>query len=814
MTSRLLRSLLLASTVGGALTFAGPVAAQDGASEADEVRSDIIVTARRRQESILKVPVVEAVHSAEQIENAQIKDLNNLASRVPGLSMGVGPVSIGPQISLRGIGTNALDQGIDQSISLNIDGLSLTQGLAYSAGLFDLQQAEVLKGPQALFFGKNSPGGVVALRSNDPGYEVEVKASLAYEAEAQEKRGELILSTPVTDTLGIRLAGMGSFQEGFFRNRAQNLTALAYGAAAPDRKWPETRNFIVRGTILYKPTDNFTMRIKANMAYDNVQGDAGQGQRVDCPNGNRAAPSTIAPIPGVVFQNPNEDCKLNRTIYLVNMDPAAFPLIRNHGVPRLRQEQHFGTIELNYSTGGLALTSITGYYDLVTDALINSILTGFSAPYYGADNHLTRHDFTQEFRVDSDFSTPLNFTAGAFYQKGRIGNHIELPINRALAPLPLFPTGFLLHGTQRLDIEAYSVFGQLRYQVVPTLELAAGVRWAHETRSDRVINLGAIGSTPVDISLPNRDKFTSKNYSPEATITWTPTDDFTVFGALKQGYKSGSFTLVTPLPNPHFGDERIRGGEIGIKSRLLDRQLLVNIAAYNYKYKGLQVNLSITDPVTSVPIIRTQNAGGAKIYGVDFDFTYRPDSIQGLSITGAINWNHARFSDFENAQCINGQTIAEGCNRNLNPNTGLYTAQDLTGEPLPRAADWTMNGTVDYEMPAGNNRVLRFGLAGQYSSKYIRTLGLDDVYYQKAFATVDANVAFGAEDDSWEVALLGRNLTNKITAGSCTGSSFEEGGAFGQQTTGGVTAGPGGKSEFSCIARRGRELWVRFSVKR
>jgi len=811
----MLRIFLLAGVTGGGLIVGNPAFAQSqGVSEADQVRSDIIVTARRRQESILKVPVVENVISAEEIANAQIKDLNNLATRVPGLSMGIGPVSIGPQISLRGIGTNALDQGIDQSISLNIDGLSLTQGLAYSAGLFDLQQAEVLKGPQALFFGKNSPGGVVALRSNDPGDEVEVKASLGYEAEAAEKRGELILSTPLSDTFGIRLAGMGSFQEGFFRNRAQNLTALAYGARAPSRKWPETRNFIVRGTALWKPTENFTLRLKANMAYDNVQGDAGQGQRVDCPNGNRAAPSVTALIKGVVFQNPNEDCRLNRTIYLVYMDPTAFPLIRNKGVPRLRQEQHFGTLEMNYNTSGLTLTSITGYYDLVTDALINSILTGFSAPYYGADNHLTRHDFTQEFRVDSDFSGPLNFTAGAFYQKGRIKNHIQLPINRALAPAPLFPTGFLLHGSHRLSIESYSVFGQLRYQIVPTVELAAGVRWSHESRSDRVLNLGAIGSTPVDISLPNRDKFTSSNYSPEATITWTPTDDFTVFGAFKQGYKSGSFTIVTPLPNPHFGDERIRGGEVGIKSRLLDRQLSLNVAAYHYKYKGLQVNLSITDPVTNVPLIRTQNAGGAKIYGVDFDFSFKPDDVPGLTLAGAVNWNHARFTDFPNAQCVNGQTIAEGCNRNLNPNTGLYTAQDLTGQPLPRAADWTMNGTVDYEMPVGNNRMVRFGVAGQYSSKYIRTLGLDKVYYQRAFATFDANVAYGAEDDSWEVALLGRNLGNKITAGSCTGSSFEEGGLFGQQTTGGVTAGLGGKSEFSCIARRGRELWVRLSVKR
>ncbi|MCB2073559.1 MAG: TonB-dependent receptor [Novosphingobium sp.] len=804
-----LRSCLLFGVAAGAVMAPQPVAAQsEGSSGSAEssVPGDIIVTARRRQESILKVPVVETVLTSEQLENNQIKDLTDLATRVPGLNMGIGPLTIGPQISLRGIGTNALDQGIDQSVSLNVDGLSMTQGLAYSAGMFDLAQAEVLKGPQALFFGKNSPGGVVSLRTNDPGDELEIIARLGYEAEAEEKRGELIISTPVTDTFGLRLAGMSSFQEGFFRNRAQNLGPDAFGSIPLKRKFAETRSHIVRLTGLWEPTTDFTARLKLNWAYDNIQGDAGQGQRADCPNGNRPDPAS-----GVIFQNPDDDCRLNRSIYLVGADPAFFPNVRNGGVPRMVRDQKFGTLELSYDTGNINLTSITGYYDLRSESLINAILTGYSAAYYFADNHFYRHDFTQEFRADSDYSGPLNFTVGAFYQDGVVFNRLQLPVNRALLPEPSFPTGFLATGSHKLSIESYSAFGQVRYQVVPTVELAAGVRWSHETRSDRVLFNVFEGSTPLDISLPNNDKFTSKNWSPEATITWTPTDDLTLFAAVKQGYKSGSFTLVTPAANPHFGDERIRGGEIGLKSRLLDRQLSVNLAGYYYKYKGLQVNLSLTDPVTGFPVIVTQNAGGAKIYGIDFDFSYSPDAIDGLTISGAINWNHSRFTDFANATCINGQTISEGCNL-LPDEDGLFTAQDLTGQPLPRGADWTGNAAISYEMPAGEDAIIRFGVAGQYSSKFIRTLGLDPAYYQPTYATVDGNIAYGAADDSWEVALIGRNLSNKITAGSCTASSFEQGG-FTSQVTGAASAGPAGKSEFSCIARRGREVWLRLTVK-
>ena len=811
MATRSFRSALLAGAAFGLFAGTCPAAAQSadaaGAEEAENaVPGDIIVTARKRQESILKVPVVETVLTAETLERAQITGMGALASRVPGLNLGTGPIAIGPQISLRGIGTSSLDAGIDQSVSLNIDGLSLTQGLAYAAGVFDLAQAEVLKGPQALFFGKNSPAGVISLRSNDPGDSLEVIARLGYEAEAREKRGELILSGPLSDTFGMRLAGTASFTDGFFRNRAQNLTPAALGARAPQVNLQEGQSFILRGTALWKPTADFTARLKLNWTRDEVQGDAGQGQFVSCPEGPRAGPS------GIRFINAADNCKLGRTFYIVDMDPASFPTVRNQGRPFSTTEQKFGTLELNYSpSDALALTSVTGYYRLDADALINAILTGFSAPPYGADNHLYRHDFTQELRADTDLSGPFNLTAGAFYQKSTIFNRIQLPINRAILPAPAFPNGFLATGSHKISAESYSFFGQARYKIVPTLEFAAGVRWAHETRSDRVTNLA--GAAPVDVSLPDNDRFTSSNFSPEATLTWTPTDDFTVFAAVKQGYKSGSFTITTPAPLPHFGDERARGGEVGLKTRLFDRQLMLNLAAYHYEYRGLQVGISIADQTLQQVLVRTLNAAGAKVYGVDFDFTYRPDAIEGLTIGGSANWNHARFTDFADATCYNGQTIAQGCNRTLNPVTGLYTATDLSGAPLVRAPNWQLNGTIDYEMPAGEDHVVRLGVAGQYTSRYTRALGRAPAFFQPGYATVDANVAFAAKDDSWEVSLVGRNLGNKITSGSCTASNWEDGAFFPTLTTGGAANGAAGQPELTCIPRRGRELWLRLTLR-
>jgi iron complex outermembrane recepter protein len=767
---------------------------------------EVIVTARRRKESILNVPVVEDVVTSEVLERTQITDIADLATRVPGLNLGNAPLSIGPQVSLRGIGTNSLDAGIDQSVSLNIDGLSLTQGLAYSAGLFDLAQAEVLKGPQALFFGKNSPAGVVSLSSNDPGDHYEAIGRVAYETEAEQKRAEVILSGPVTDTLGMRLAGMASVENGFFHDEAQNLTPAAIGAATPERDFAHSESNIVRFTTVWKPLSNFTARLKANYAYDNTQGDAGQGQMSSCPTGTGPGPL------GIQFLNPNDSCKLDRNIYLVDLNPRDFPNAPNSGKPYMTNRQEFGTLDLNYVTPWkVALTSITGYYNIDSDTLINAILTGFSAPPYGADNHFFRHDFSQELRAETDFSAPFNQLVGFYYQNGRISNHLGLPTNSLLFPPTLFPSGYLLAGSHVISVKSYSFFEQSRYKILPTLEAAVGVRWADETRSDRVME-GASPTALADVSLPNDGQFTSANFSPEFTLTWTPTTDFTLFGALKQGFKSGSFTITTPAATPHFGDERARGGEVGVKTRLFDRQLSLNAAFYDYDYKGLQVGASITDPVSHLAIIQTINAAGANTKGVDLDFNYRPLQVEGLRVSGATNYNHARFTQFPNAQCINGQTIGQGCDQVFNPGTGLFTGQDLTGVPLPHASTWQFNGAIDYDLPVSDTQSVRAGLGAQYITRYLRTLGTDPTYYQPGYVKIDANLAYGPKNGRWEVALVGRNLTDRIISSSCTASKFGNG-TLGGQITGGVTNGPAGASELSCIAEPGRELWVRLSAK-
>src|SRR5580658_1044941 len=178
------------------------------------------VIARKREESLLTVPVIETAIPQSKIEALQTVDITDLANIVPGLQFGRNLLSIGTQVSLRGIGSSSYDQGVDSSVALNIDGMEPSSGLAFESGLFDLAQIEVLKGPQALFFGKSTPGGVISLRTADPTDQFEVIGRESYEFESLTNRQEAIFSGPVTDTLKLRLSTMYSTSEGYFYEKA------------------------------------------------------------------------------------------------------------------------------------------------------------------------------------------------------------------------------------------------------------------------------------------------------------------------------------------------------------------------------------------------------------------------------------------------------------------------------------------------------------------------------------------------------------------------------------------------------------------
>ena len=226
---------------------------------------------------------------------------------------------------------------------------------------------------------------------------------------------------------------------------------------------------------------------------------------------------------------------------------------------------------------------------------------------------------------------------GAFYLDADQRNEVRIPFNTSLGfPLP----SLLAHVIHEVDIRSTSVFGQVLWDMTPELELAVGARYTDEERDHAQINRNP-GNGPVGPTVLLVPEIRSSNVSPELSLTYKPTEDFTAFASYKTGFKSGSFTsqtFVPPTRDASFSDEEAKGGEIGLKARTADHRLTANLAAYYYDYDDLQVGGL---ELTQVPgggfifAVRTLNAASASVKGVDFDVNYTPASIDGLTLTAA-----------------------------------------------------------------------------------------------------------------------------------------------------------------------------------
>jgi len=768
--------------------------AQAGSGQLEE----ITVTARKRTESILNVPVDVQALPASQLQTFQVTQLTDLPSLVPGLNFGTSLLSIGTLVSIRGVGTASQDPGVDQSVALNIDGLALGNGLAFSSGMFDIGSVEVLKGPQALFFGKESPGGVVSLNTADPTDQFEMSGTAAYEFESVQPRAEFVVSGPVTDTLKLRLATMYDQQEGYFYNDA--IAEPGTGAAPPGySRAPWGKESITRITALWDPTAEFSVKLKINEAYQRYSFDD-LLQFNSCPAGT-------APLPFLPdFIGGGENCLLDRTMREVNLSPTAFPGILNGGTPFLMADQRFGTLTLHYRpTGDQDFSSTTGYYHVTSSSMVNPSDATYAGPFIGVNNRYYRHDFTEEVRDTSDYKGPVNYTLGALLENGYFSDQVQVFGNTA-DHLP--PN--LVDGITPVAIKTRSVFGQIRWDIIDRLEFAPGVRWTDEDRTEDPYNvlLHAPTVTP-------EPSLHYNNTSPEVTLTYRPSDDMTVYGAYKQGFKSGSFSTATPPvsgENNSFGEEKVRGGEFGLKSFMLDRRLAVNLVPYFYRYEGLQVGV-ISPPQAGVPIIQTLNAATAHIYGVDLDGAFRPASLERLQINGNAEFNHGRYLDFTNAPCWGGQSISQGCNQAYNPTTKAYTAQDLSGTPLIRAPNLTANVGFTYTLPVMSQYQLVFSNNNSYTTRYVSDLAIGrpgNDNYQGGYAKIDAGLKLHDPTNFWEVALIANNINNKVTSGNCASSAYKQGVIIPNPSGGAV---PGEPDAMTCFADPGREIWLRVTVR-
>ncbi|MBB4640827.1 TonB-dependent receptor [Rhizorhapis suberifaciens] len=776
-----------------------PIAKAEAVSKGS---GDIIVTARRRDETSIAVPVVLTAVTGAELQQRGINNLDSIAQLVPSLTLlDSGGSRQGGTIAMRGVAgpdTNPLG---DQAVSFNIDGVQVAKSSVRRLAVMDLQQVEVLKGPQALFFGKNSPGGIISMRTADPTSNFQAKGSVGYEINAREWRGDGFISSPLTDTLGARLAFYGSDMRGWVKKIVPADSILP----PIDRYGPRSREFGLRGTLKFDPTDAFSARLK--VAYGKVKGAAtnDNGQMVNCPFGTTQLVGVIS------------DCKADNRIARTDNIGTLFTPYEPHfrdGQTYAIQEQTLAGLELNHKLRDtIDLTSVTGFYrSTFKDVEVYGAYpvvpllqfgVAFGLPDVAVYAELKNREISQEVRVNSHFDGPLNFTVGGIYSDTRSSIFTHTILNYS-GPTELLHTYTEQHGI------AYSAFGQARFDLTPQLELSAGGRYSHEKKTLAVTLADFTRglNTPMSPYTPAVDNISFNDFSPELTATYRPTDRLTVFGSYKRGFLSGGFNgsvgnSTLPL---NYGPQKIRGFEGGVKALLFDGALRVNLSAYTYKVPGLQI--TAFDPFTGINTIR--NAGGARTKGIDFDMNYR-SPIEGLTLRGAISYNSARYISYF-GPCWLGQSQAQGCNYRATGNGNARPIlpgengnnQNLAGRQVINAPEWSGNMSASYETPLGS--ALKLGLSGgvTFASSVPTDATLNRDAYSPKHALLDATLRIADAKDAWELALIGQNLNNKFYWTNTQPQQFT-GGAFG-------TAAGGARPDIYAVPNRGRQIMVRLTV--
>jgi iron complex outermembrane receptor protein len=753
---------------------AQPAAApQDAKPEASTGLEDILVTARRTTERLIDVPVAVTAVSANSLQRNNITQLNDLGRIVPTLELEKRGSGSGGSFKIRGIGSPS-ESGIEQSVVLNFDGIQIGRGRMIRIAIFDLDSVEVLKGPQALFFGKNSPAGVVSMRSVDPGKDFGGDIRTGYEFRSRQRFVEGGINIPISDDFRMRVAGRVDEQDGFVKNtapltRPSPIDGVPFSLITPRAydRGSAVSNVLGRVTFIYDPDGPFDASLKVMLGRYEDNGDA-QGVEVA-----RCATGTT----GVVtkgFTDPYSDCKLNwhETVggLPAELTGVHYPEAGN-GLGYGKIEAGMYALTLNYALDAVNLTSVTGYYGYDAHHFSISDNGGFAGT--SGANFEKVSNFSQELRAVSDFDGPLNFTIGAFFEKntrdylnaGRTSTVGATP-GGGLAYDPATGRANTYVALMNTDWKTYSAFGQLRYEILPKVELAGGVRWTHEKKNATLQNTFvnqsipsvAAGLKPVG-SIIN-GKFTDTNYSPEATLSWRPNSGLTFYAAYKTGYKSGGYSNPGVLSsffnadNLRFGSEKAKGGEVGVK---FQRGIISgDLTLYSYDFDDLQV--SSRDTTLSIFYIR--NAAAARTRGVEAQFRARP--VPPLTLNGSLSYNDAHYLKYINAQCYAGQTVATGCN-------GF---QDASGKDFPGTPKWTATFGSEYVLPLSDDFDLSLSGDAVYRSSY-ETGNLFQPYSPKYgnMVVLNASARLGTIDGTWSLSAIVTNITNQAFAYTLTNRS-------------------------------------------
>lgn len=706
-------NFILRAAISGAL-FNSVAAVQAQESMLEEV----VVTAQKRSERLIEVPISITTLSAETLEQTGVRELKELGDLTPNLMVSQNS-DFGTNIIIRGVGANSRNIGFDSRVGVYLDGVYLGQSPAANQGLVDLEQVTVLRGPQGTLFGKNTVAGAISLTSVKPSDEFEGSVGVNVgNYDYLEVQGSV--NVPLTDSTSVKVYGNSTTRDGYIDN-------VFNGDKVNERD-------VASGRIHLR--SYLTPALEMNISADYLEQDR---------KGFNGEPLTDT----FGFFKPEEGAgkyELSQQTLLEDKELKGTSLTFDYE-----------------TTGGYMLKSITAYRD--------SELTYDADPDYDSAEFLgvlytdAYEQTTQEFQIISPDGSSFKYVAGIYlYQQDSTTDRDAIPglgtvfyppagIDVPILAFGIDPSKKAVDIDGSVDTESYAVFANGTYDLTDRLTLGVGFRYGEETKdvdwSIDGTNSGAfrIATTIVE------DSRTDTSFDPTVSLNYAVLEDSYVYGRVSTGSKSGGYNLdfinVDQIEaGIEFDEETVTSYEVGYKGEFPDQNLRLGVALFYSEFEDYQVNQYV-DLGGGRTALSITNAAEVVTQGLEVDLTYQPTA--NLQLTAALGLLEAEFDSFPGGDAEGG---------------------DASGNKLPYAPELTASLGAQYYYPLPSlNSSLLLRADYSYTDSYYITASNDEGHTladgsEVAFGEVDSYGTLGAriglvsDAESWELSVWGRNLTD------------------------------------------------------
>jgi len=589
------RSSYIALAIAAGLVGTIPTAHAEETREAEFVTmEEVVVSARRRDESLQDVPLSVVALGGEALAERNIDNLIDLNTHIPNLTIGTGG-GFGGNISsifIRGMGQDRSATAAEPGVGTYIDGVFLGESDGALLDLVDVERVEVLRGPQGTLFGKNSIGGLINYVSKKPSDELEGRFKVTG-GKFSRLDVEGYVNLPISDTLAARVSAASKSRDGHVIDVFDPSNPVDLGNSDTQA---------IRGQLRWQASD----AVEVNISADYVR-DKSNGAPFNIIASNPTAPALAGsgePVP-----------ILTGDLFVSQLSADTFIDYEGYGIH----------VTIDWDLGNASLKSITAYREFTSDAILD--FDGSNAVLRDEVVSRTNNQFQQELQLQGElFEDQLTYVVGAFFftsnpfderfqTRNSIGNQ-----------------GFVF----QQEVDSFALFGEANYNITDEFTITAGLRqtWEESTLDATRIRADVLAGSASE---------NFNNFDYRFSAQYRPNDEIMVYGSIATGFKSGGFNDRTPNPGAPFDglnpydEETATSYEIGTRTNLLDNRLMLNATIFHTDYTNLHLPIIIGDDV------RVDNAGGADIDGVEIDMVFQV--TDNFVINGALGWLDARITD-------------------------------------------------------------------------------------------------------------------------------------------------------------------------